>query len=192
MSVFDQAYTELRSVPVSEWPLWLDAHGVTFSRFHWWLALLERLEVDLKMLALGPEADFIQVADFIVTILNFAVASGAWRSPYAGGMLCRYSLLVADSPFINSTHMPRDLTVDGAARRTLQSFELSTREATALAQRAEVEMASSPTDQSWRALQDIQWALPHLKQLAGRIRDHDTAGRVREWLAIEEEISRVA
>jgi hypothetical protein len=192
VTVFDEAYMELRAVPVGEWSLWLDAHGVVASRFHWWLALLERLEMDLKQLTLGPEADFMEVADFVVSILNFAVASGAWRSPYAGGMLCRYSLLVADSPFIHLAVMPGDLTVDGAARRTLESFELSTREAVEVALRAEAEIAGSPTDRDWRSLQDIQWALPHLKKLSGRIHDHVVADRVQGWLAIEEQLSRVA
>jgi hypothetical protein len=192
VTVFDQAYTELRAVPVGEWSLWLDTHEVTASRFHWWLALLERLEVDLKQLALGPEADFMEVADFIVAILNFAVARGAWRLPFAGGMLCRYSWLVAGSPFIHSALMPSDLTVDGAARRALESFGLSTREAVAVAQQAEAEIAELPTDREWRSLQDIQWALPHLKKLSGRIRDHDLADRVQGWLAIEERLSRVA
>ena len=48
MSLFDEAYQELRAVPVDEWPLWLDSHDVRVSRFHWWLALLERLELDLS------------------------------------------------------------------------------------------------------------------------------------------------
>jgi hypothetical protein len=164
------------------------------SRFHWWLALLERLEVDLKRLAPGPEADFGEVADFVVTILDFAVASGAWRPPYAGGMLCRYSLLVADSPFVYSVRVSGDLTVDGAARRTLESFELSPLEAVAVAHLAEAEAASLliERERDWRSLQDIQWVLPQLKKLLGRVRDDDTAKRIQEWLAVEGQLSEVA
>ena len=194
MSVFDEAYTELRAVPVAEWPLWLDSHEVMASRFHWWLALLEHLEADLKRLALGPEADFVKVADFVVTILDFAVASGAWHPPYAGGMLCRYSLLVADSPSLHSVRVSVDLTVDGAARRTLESFELSALEAVAVARLAEAEAASLliERERDWRSLQDIQWALPELKKLLGRVRDDDIARRIQEWLAVEEQLPEVA
>ena len=194
VSVFDEAYTELRTVPVAEWPLWLDSHEVIASRFHWWLALLERLEADLKRLALGLEADFVEVADFVVTILDFAVASGAWRPTYAGGMLCHYSLLVADSPLVHSLRVSGDLTVDGAARRTLRSFELSPLEAVAVARLAEAEAASLlvERERDWRSLQDIQWALPQLKKLRGRVRDDDIARRTQEWLAVEERLSEVA
>jgi hypothetical protein len=192
VSVFDEAYTELGAVPVAEWPLWLDSHEVIASRFHWWLALLERLEADLKRLALGPEADFVEVADFVVNILDFAVASGAWRPPYAGGMLCRYSLSVADSPFLYSVRLSVDLTVDGAARRTLESFELSPLETVAVARLAEAEAASLLIERDWRSLQDIQWALPELKKLLGRVRDDDIARRIQEWLAVEEQLSEVA
>lgn len=194
MSVFDEAYAELRAVPVAEWPLWLDSHEVTASRFHWWLALLERLEVDLRRLGLGPEADFMEVAEFVVTILDFAVASGAWRPSYAGGMLCRYSLLIADSTFIHSDRMPVELTVDGASARTLESFELSPLEAATVAHLVEEEAASAPSvqERDWRSLQDIQWALPDLMKLLGRVRDPDTVKCIQEWLAVEEQLSRVA
>jgi hypothetical protein len=194
VSVFDEAYTELRAVPVTEWPLWLDSHEVIASRFHWWLALLERLEADLKRLALGPEADFVEVADFVVNILDFAVASGAWRPAYAGGMLCRCSLLVADSPFLYSVRVSVDLTVDSAARRTLESFEVSPLEAVAVARLAEAEAATLliERERDWRSLQDIQWALPELKKLMGQVRDDGIARRIQEWLAVEERLSEVA
>jgi hypothetical protein len=194
MSVFDEAYTELRTVPVAEWALWLDSHEVTVSRFHWWLALLERLEADLERLALGPEAEFVEIANFVVTILDYAVASGAWRPPYAGGMLCRYSLLAAGSPFLYSDRVSGDLTVAGAARRTLGSFELSPVEAVAVAHLAEKGAASLPIEREgdWRSLQDIQWALPHLNKLLGRVSDDDIAQRIQGWLAVEEQLSGVA
>jgi hypothetical protein len=127
-----------------------------------------------------------------MNILDFAVASGAWRPPYAGGMLCRYSLSVADSPFLYSVRLSVDLTVDGAARRTLESFELSPLETVAVARLAEAEAASLLIERDWRSLQDIQWALPELKKLLGRVRDDDIARRIQEWLAVEEQLSEVA
>jgi hypothetical protein len=107
-------------------------------------------------------------------------------------MLCRYSLLVADSPFLYSVRLSVDLTVDGAARRTLESFELSPLEAVAVARLAEAEAASLLIERDWRSLQDIQWALPELKKLLGRVRDDDIARRIQEWLAVEEQLSEVA
>jgi hypothetical protein len=156
--------------------------------------LLERSEADLKRLALGPEADFVETANFVVTILDYAVASGAWRPPYAGGMLCRYSLLVVGSPFVYSDRVSGDLTVAGAARRTLGSFELSPVEAVAVAHLAEAGAVSLPIERErdWRSLQDIQWALPHLKKLLGRVSDDDIAQRIQGWLAVEEQLSGVA
>jgi hypothetical protein len=86
------------------------------------------------------------------------------------------------------------LTVDGAARRTLESFGLSPLEAVAVARLAEAEAASLliERERDWHSLQDIQWALPELKKLLGRVRDDDIARRIKEWLAVEEQLSEVA
>lgn len=193
MSMLDEAYVQLRAISVAEWPLWLESHDITASRFHWWLALLERLEVDLRSADSKAESEFVEVAEFIVAILDYAVHSGAWRLPYAGGMLCRYSLLVADGPFANSSRIPIDLTVDGAARRTLDSFELSPSEAAEVAYLAEAEGLVVPTgrEEDWNALQDIQWALPQLIKLVGKIDDEDLINRIEDWVAIETLLSRV-
>ena len=168
-----QDYARLRRTPVAEWDTWIGSRRFDTTPFHWWRALMESGEYDMRQQLQGPGGALGETLDFIVEALAHAVRSGAWRPPYATGTLCMYAKVLAEG-----------LTPDGAARQTVDSFTLAPDEALDVARRGD---AVSAEERS--ALQDIRWAWFFLQRLAPFISSPQLADSVRAWSEVEARIA---
>lgn len=169
-------YAQLRATPVDEWDAWIGTHRFDTTPFHWWRALMESAEHDMRRQMQGPGGELGATLDFIADAVDYAVRSRAWSASHAAGTLCLYAEMLAER-VRNPGFVPRqELTPDGAARRTVDSFTLSPDEAFDVAWRWE-----AATDEECSAVQEIRWALFFLLRLAPFISSPELADLLRAW-----------
>src|ERR1051326_4327765 len=113
----EQDYARLRRTPVDEWDAWIRSRHFDTTPFHWWRALMESGEYDMRRQLQGPGSALGETLDFLVEALAHAVRSRAWRPPYATGTLCMYAKMLAEGLQVPGFAVREELTPDGAARR---------------------------------------------------------------------------